>query len=354
MALAFHELKISNLKRETKDALSVSFDVPKELEEEFLYLPGQHLTFKFPYEGKILRRSYSISGSHYFDEPLTITVKRVKDGRISNHINDTAAVGQTIEVMKPAGNFYAVPDPDKERNFVLLAGGSGITPMMSISKAILLNEPKSKIFLLYMNNDEESIIFKEQFDRLQQKYPAFNVIHILSKPSDSWQGETGFMTKERTANKIKELLQSDVQSAEYYVCGPKILQEILLDGLGELGIKDDKIHTEIFISPADTETETKVSESDIEKKIKIKLYGDEHIVGATENESVLEAALRAGLEPPFSCQLGACATCRALLVSGKVEMENSDALTDDEINEGFILTCQAHPLTDEISVDYDY
>lgn len=349
----FHSLQVVDIVRETPDAVSVAFKVPDDLKKEYAFKQGQYLTLKFNIKGEELRRSYSICSSYYENE-LRVAIKKVKDGRVSTFISDQLKSGDVIEVMTPMGNFYTEMDPSNQKTYVLFAGGSGITPMFSILKTVLKDEPKSRIILFYGNNDESSIIFKKQFEQLAiANADRLNIVNILNNaPPTHPEWLKGMMTKEKNIELIKKYVSTSAK-AEYFICGPGVMMDNVMAALKELNIDESAIHIEYFTTPVNA-GDIKPS-SDIAKgaMATIIIDGDEHMVELEENESILEAALRTGLDAPFACQGGSCCTCRALLQAGKVEMAVNYALSASEVKQGFILTCQSRPTTPSVVVNYD-
>lgn len=361
MAIKFYDLKVRNIKKETADAVSVTFDIPEDLKETFDYKHGQYVTVRVPVNSDDNRRAYSISSSPIFDKRITITVKKVDDGIVSKYLNETLKIGDILKVMPPLGNFTIELNQNNQKTYFLIGGGSGITPLMSILKSVLSVEPLSRIFLLYQNRYEETIIFADELKQLSSEYSdRFTLVNCLSIPTENWQGAKGRIDKEFISGYLRDNLKDDVFKAEFFLCGP--------DGLmteAELALKDTKvasyqIHKEVFTVALDNTEKVQdniilqSSDSDIvTRKVKIILYSEELEFEVSPDDTVLTAALSEGHDPPFSCQIGACSTCRAKLISGKVFMDERDSLTDDEIEEGYVLTCQAHPLTDDVVIDYD-
>ena len=349
----FHSLQVVDIVRETPDAVSVAFKVPDDLKKEYAFKQGQYLTLKFNIKGEELRRSYSICSSYYENE-LRVAIKKVKDGRVSSFIYEQLKPGDVIEVMTPMGNFFTEMNPSHQKTYVLFAGGSGITPMFSILKTVLKDEPKSRIILFYGNNDESSIIFKTQFEQLAlANADRLNIINILNNaPANHPEWLKGMMTKEKNVELIKKYVNTAVP-AEYFICGPGVMMDNVMAALKELNIDESTIHIEYFTTPVNA-ADIKPS-ADIAKgaMATIIIDGDEHVIELEENESILEAALRKGLDAPFACQGGSCCTCRALLQAGKVEMAVNYALSASEVKQGFILTCQSRPTTPSVVVNYD-
>jgi ring-1,2-phenylacetyl-CoA epoxidase subunit PaaE len=350
----FHSLKVIDVVRETPDAVSVAFEVPANLKQDYQYKQGQYLTLKFNIKGEELRRSYSICSSPVDENELRVAIKKVKDGRVSTYINDSVKVGDVIEVMTPMGNFFTEMNATHKKNYVLFGGGSGITPMLSILKTVLKSEPNSRVTLFYGNNDEASIIFKKQIEQLAVvNSDRFNVIHVLSAaPAGHPENLKGLMTKEKDIELMKNYVDATANN-EYFICGPGAMMENVVNALNELKINEANIHIEYFTAPV-TATDTAPSTNTATgASATIIIDGDKHPVVLEENETILEAAIRIGLDAPYACQGGSCCTCRALLEEGKVEMAVNYALSASEVKQGFILTCQSRPTTNNVVVNYD-
>ena len=359
MAVKFYLLQIKNLQRENVDTITITFDIPENLSEIFKYKHGQYITVKVPVNGEENRRAYSICSSPVETKDIQITVKKVDEGKVSRYLNDNLKIGDYFEVMPPLGNFTIELNDGNTGNYIMIGGGSGITPLISIIKTILLVEKNSKITLIYQNRNEDSIIFKSELESLINKYSdRFNIINILSKPSSNWTGLTGRLNTSTISAFIKDISQEKLFRTEFFICGPTGLMHESEAALKQLMIASYRIHKESFtiaIPNSDNENNI-VFDENVElktRKVKIILYGDELEYTVEPDETILTAAQREGYDPPFSCQIGACSTCRAKLKSGKVSMDERDSLTDDEIEDGYVLTCQSHPLTDDVIIDYD-
>ncbi len=352
----FHKLTISEIKAETPDCVSVTFEVPSDLLKEYQYIHGQHLTLKLLINGQEVRRSYSLCSSPLVKEPMRVAVKRVKSGLGSNHINDTFKKGDVLEVMTPMGNFHTELKSTNRKHYVLFAGGSGITPMMSIIRTTLIAEPQSKLTLFYGNYNEDSTIFKKELDEIVAMNPGrVTLYYIFEKPSaPAHPAElVGMMTKD----KVKQLLSKYIERnpvIEYFVCGPGPMMDNVKEVLENNNVNKHFIHIEYFVS---VNEEPKKDAADIKGAIcEVTVIADGTETAfqlATDGDAILDAAIDAGVDAPFSCKGAVCATCRAKLMEGKVTMTMNYALTDDEVEEGYILTCQAHPTTPVVVVDYD-
>lgn len=353
----FHKLKVTDITRETADCVSVAFDIPPNLKNDFKYIQGQYVTLKLNINGEELRRSYSICSSPVADEEMRIAIKKVEKGRVSTHINQHLKVGDELEVMTPMGNFFTILDPAHQKNYVLFAGGSGITPMLSILKTIIHVEPKSTVQMFYGNLEEAAIIFKKHLDQLLDKHNnRLQVYHILDKPkAETPELYKGIMTPE----KVKALIENHVKLSaenEFFICGPTAMMTNVENTLKELGVKKDNIHLEYFT--VDTQPPKKpdapMEGERINSKVTVIIDGIETVIDLPQHgEAILDAALDAGLDVPFACKGAVCCTCRAKVLEGKVDMEMNYALSESEVKEGYILTCQAHPLTPTVVVDYD-
>jgi ring-1,2-phenylacetyl-CoA epoxidase subunit PaaE len=360
VAVQFHHLRIDHVDRVTPDAIAITFDVPEQLRPVFQYKQGQYVTVRVTVDGVEHRRNYSLCSSPYADEPMTIAVKRVRDGAVSQYLNDHAAPGLAIEVYPPMGNFTKELDPSNARHYVLYAGGSGITPILSILKSILRIEPKSRITMFYANRDEASIIFADQLDAIAASYGGRFELHHMLEDNDGARRSSsiGRLDPETTARMLAEFVP-DAMSAEYFICGPQGMMDAVISAVRGAGVDDHHIHREYFtISKPSNQSDAPMQSTDdaAERKtrtVTIRLYGQESTFEVEPDETILSAAQRADLDPPFACQIGACCTCRAKLLSGKVVMDEREALSDDEIADGYVLTCQSHPITDDVVADYD-
>jgi ring-1,2-phenylacetyl-CoA epoxidase subunit PaaE len=350
----FHTLKVKDIKRETPESVSVSFDIPPQQQPEFQFKQGQYITLKLKINGEELRRSYSLCSSPYGEKELRVAIKEVAGGKMSTHINRELKVGNSIEVMTPMGNFYTLLSGNQTKNYVLFAGGSGITPMMSILKSILYVEKQSKITLIYANKNEESTIFKSEIDAITSNNSNLNVVYVFDQPASKLSDlQTGVITPEKAMALIENF--GGVNADEYFICGPGPMMENVKNTLEKLKIKKEKIHIEYFTSVIEAVNKAETSTGgNVNAKIKVLQYGIETEFNLeTSSISILEAAIEAGVDAPFSCKGAVCCTCRAKVLEGKVKMNANFALTDAEVEEGFILTCQAHPITESVVIDYD-
>ncbi len=346
MGMKFHKLKVSRVIRDTNEAVALSFEIPESLKDQFEYKHGQFLTLKFEVGGKSERRAYSICSSPVVDEEITVAVKKIANGNVSKHITENLQEGDEVEVMEPMGRFTIDLDPENKKHYYHVGGGSGITPLMSIIKTTLAVEPKSKVSLLYANKDQFSIMFAKEFENLEIQYgERFRIQYIYSRPTSKWKGLKGRITKDIVNNFIND---SDSEK-EFFMCGPDGMMATVTEALEENGVDEKNIHKESF----GTSKPKKKQEEEVARKVKIKLYGEEHEIIVHPEETIVMASMREGQEPPYSCQLGTCSTCRAKVISGKVKMDENESLTDQEVAEGYILSCTARPLSDDVYVDFD-
>jgi ring-1,2-phenylacetyl-CoA epoxidase subunit PaaE len=356
MAIQFSKLKVINVIKETFDTTSISFFIPDELKTTFDYKHGQYLTIKIDLNGESQRRAYSICTSPLEDKPITITVKKQEEGYVSAYLADKVNIGDFLDVIPPLGHFTIELNESNERNFVLFAGGSGVTPLMSILKTALIKEPKTIVHLVYANKTKDDIIFSNELNELKNKYnDRFNATHILTR-EENWDGLKNHLTIDGVKTLVKELLNDNLENSEYFMCGPSTMMKNVQEGLAELGINKSNIHKESFTAPKEeneTNEENEMRPELTVRTIKLKLYGEIHEIQVQPDENITVAAMRKALDPPFSCQIGACSTCRSKVVSGRVMMDENEALTENEIKNGYVLACQAHPLSDDVYIDMD-
>lgn len=348
----FYPLKIKNIEPVSKDAVALTFDIPLQYISQFRFKHGQFITLKININNENVIRSYSICTSPYSEKELKVAVKQVPDGKMSTYINHQLKIGDTIEVMPPSGKFFTELNSNHQKKYVLFAGGSGITPMMSIIKSILFIEKQSTITLFYANREPDNIIFKDEIDKLEQSHQALKVIYIFDNPPNDFPDEqSGLLNQE----KIQILLQKHqlTDADEYFICGPTPMMQLIESTLKAISVSSSKIHIEYFTALENTNNDSTNTE-DIECDVTVLLYGIEtQFKLNTSGINILDAAIQNGVDAPYSCKGGVCSTCRAKVIEGKAKMDMNYALTEKEVEEGFILTCQAHPVTPKIIVDYD-
>lgn len=352
----FHRLTIADIRRETSDCVSIAFDIPKEIKEEYNFIQGQYVTLKLLVNGEELRRSYSICSSPLTETELRIAVKAVKGGKGSVFINQSLKKGDVIEVMTPMGNFYSHLSPKHKKTYVLFAGGSGITPMLSIIKTVLSAEPLSDIVLFYGNLNEEATIFKAVLDQLAADNPQrLKILYIFDQPKEKVSDPLyqGILTRD----KIEALLNKHLnynQDWEFFICGPAPMMDNVKSTLIKRGTDNARIHIEYFAPVTDTKPTAQTGGVVVNSKVTVILYGVETQFNlSTKGKTILDAALDAGVDVPFACKGAVCCTCRGKILEGTVKMDQNFALTDQEVEEGFILTCQSHPTSEIVRVDYD-
>jgi ring-1,2-phenylacetyl-CoA epoxidase subunit PaaE len=345
-------LKVREVVKETSDTVTIYFEQPEPYLE---YLPGQFLTVVLDLEGKEQRRSYSLCTSPFVDPFPGISVKRVPNGLFSNYLNDKIFPGKTLNVLKPMGNFTTPFHSKNRRHFFLIAGGSGITPMMGLLKSVLVNEPESRITLIYCSRKEEEIIFGAQLQLLEKaNADRLTVIHNLSQPAESWTGLRGRLS----ASVLKELFVKAEYEPRYqevyFICGPEGLMQTTQSVLEELSIPSDRIHSESFFSAAAEQAKEEAKEGItaglLSRDVTIQLEGEAHLVTVGPGKTILEAGLAAGLNMPYSCQSGLCTACRGRLSAGEVKMDEDAGLSEKEVAAGYVLCCVSRPLSEGIHV----
>ncbi|GAA4831317.1 ferredoxin--NADP reductase [Algivirga pacifica] len=336
-------LKVKEVVKETPDTITIKFKQP--LFKKVKYQPGQFLTLVFDVNGHKERRSYSMSSAPNLDSTIDVTVKRVEGGLISNHINDNLQAGDSVDVMEPMGLFTLTPEKDKSRHVILWGAGSGVTPLMSILKSVLFFESNSTVSLIYGSRQKSDIIFHDQLELLKNKFgERLNVVHCLTQPDAQWGGLTGRIDDVKAVN-IMNMLPS-VEDSIHYLCGPTGMMEAIEAGLKRLKVRKSNIYKESFVPKHEDASD------DIKtQKVKIILDGEEEEFVVNPEQTILDAGLDSGIDIPYSCQSGVCTACRGKCVEGKVEMLSADALSASEIAEGYVLTCQAHPASEDVVIE---
>jgi 3-ketosteroid 9alpha-monooxygenase subunit B len=334
----YHQLAVVDVVDETADSRSFVLEIPPAFEHSFTYKAGQFCTFRAIIDGEPVVRSYSMSSSPNTGDPFTTTVKRVPGGRMSNWMNDALAPGAAIDVMRPTGLFVL---HDRDVPIVAFAGGSGITPVISIVKTALATT-KRPIRLVYANRSADSVIFAEELERLRSTFAdRLSVHHHLDSERD-------FLDPAQCAAFVTEHTQAD-----FYICGPGPYMDTVEAGLAMVGAVSKQVFIERFIVPDDTPAAPNGSHAEVPESLVIRLDRRRHTLAYRAGDTVLETARRGGLRPPFSCEAGNCATCMAHLDKGSVTMRVNNALAEDELSDGWVLTCQSVPTSAELVVDYD-
>ena len=352
----FHALKVAEIVPETAEANSIRFDVPTELRSAFAFKAGQHLTLKATIDGEEVRRNYSLCTAPDASDWM-VTVKRIAGGLFSNWVGDNLKAGDTIDVMPPHGSFTTEFAPTKRRHIVGIAGGSGITPVMSLLRTTMVEEPDSQFTLLYGNRDSASIIFLEELANLKDRYLGrLSLHHFLAEEEGDVDLFNGMLDRARCDEAIISLV-GDVDDVDaWFICGPGPMMDAAEGALLDRNVDKDRIHIERFTadrpSAALAEEMAQLQTKAAGTTVSVTLDGRTRKVPFTE-ANILDSARAAGLPAPFACKAGVCATCRAKVVGGKVEMAARYGLTDEEIAAGYVLTCQSVPDGDGVAVDYD-
>ncbi len=352
----FHPLTVTDVQKTIRDAVVVT--LKPEDPETFDFIPGQYLTFRRDFEGEELRRSYSICAGK--DEGvLQVGIKRVEGGAFSTWANEELKPGDTLEAMPPMGNFHTPIAPGADKHYLGFAGGSGITPVLSILKTVLQREPESRFTLVYANRAVNTIMFREELEDLKNTYLGrLNVIHVLESGGEEIDLFTGRVDEEKCAQLFR--LWIDVKSADTaFICGPEPMMLAISQALRDHGMGDDRIKFELFASAQPGRARRKAVSADAARQgntteATVRLDGAAHsFTMPKDGQTILDAALGQQMDAPFACKAGVCSTCRAKVVEGEVEMIANHALEDYEVARGYVLTCQCFPLTDTVVVDYD-
>jgi ring-1,2-phenylacetyl-CoA epoxidase subunit PaaE len=354
MAVEFHRLKIADVRRETPEAVSIAFAVPRELAEAYRFTPGQHVTMRTKIGGAEVRRSYSICVSPD-DGELRVAVKQVEGGAFSTLANSSIKAGDEIDVMTPQGRFGVALDPDAARTYVAIAAGSGITPLMSMLRTILTHEKQSRVVLIYGNRTTQSIIFREALEDLKDRFLSrLTIHHVLSREPQEIALLDGRIDADKIAALLRTLPDGSIDHA--FLCGPGGLIESGKAALAQIGVGPGQIHVEYFSTdgmPIETRAAGRAVANAAESTADIMLNGARHAIAVRSGETIVDAGLRAGLEMPYSCRGGMCCTCRAKVTEGEVQMDTNYSLEPWELEAGYVLTCQSHPVTAKVALDYD-
>lgn len=354
----FHPLRVSNIRKETPDCVSVAFHIPAELAEAYRFQPGQYLTLRATINGEDVRRSYSIcSGMN--DNECRVAIKKVEHGVFSTWANEFLQEGDELQVMMPMGNFTTALTPERKQHYLLFAAGSGITPILSIAKSVLETEKQSEVTLIYGNRWFSSIIFRDLLEDMKDKYIGrFRLFHVLSAEPNEIALFHGRIDAEKVDGFCAQFVQPE-KVDEVFVCGPEPMIRAVKDTMTAKGLNEDQIHFELFASPGQATAKEPARETQKTAEGKVArlsvIYDGQQVDFAMpmDGTPILDAAQRHGLDIPFSCKGGMCCTCRAHIREGKTEMKVNYALEPGEVEAGFVLTCQAHPLSETVVVDFD-
>lgn len=348
----YYNLRIKNIIQETADAITIVFEHPAD--KKVNYRSGQFLTLITTIQGKEVRRAYSLCSSAFVDEDLAVTVKKVDKGLMSNWLVDNLKPGDTLKVMEPMGQFTTELKKENKRHVIMFSGGSGITPMMSIIKSMLTQEPESVVSLIYCNRDINSIIFKNELEKWETSHEGrLHVIHILDTAPMNWQGYSGLLNHDMLKKLFERIPDWGVAKTTYLMCGPEGMMKNVETLLAQHNIPADKIFKESFVQGTLDKTEKKET-GDSEKKareVTIRYDGQEYKIMVEPKNTILSTALDMGIDLPYSCQSGLCTACRGKAISGKVKLDEEEGLSQTERAEGYVLTCVGHPLTDDVVIE---
>ena len=353
-APVFHPLRVAGVRPETDDAVSITFDVPDDLAAEYRYLPGQHVTLRALIDGEDVRRSYSICANAN-EGVLRVGVKRLPGGVFSTYATTALQAGDTLEVMPPVGEFTISPDPANANHYGAVAAGSGITPVLALVATVLESEPRSRFTLLFGNRAARSIMFLEELEGLKDRYPdRFHLIHVLSRESGAVPMFSGRLDAERLTQLFDLIVDTDTVD-DWYLCGPFEMVQAARKVLEARDVAPSAIHDELFfagpLDPDDLPPEPADEAGAV--KVTFTVDGRASTTRMRPETSILDAALRVRGELPYSCKGGMCASCKARVLEGTVTMDKNYALVEDDLNAGYVLTCQAHPTSGTVVVDFD-
>ncbi|OEO25964.1 phenylacetic acid degradation protein [Pseudomonas sp. J237] len=353
----FHSLTIKEVRPETRDAVSIAFDIPAELADSFRFTQGQHLVMRAELDGEEVRRSYSIC-TGVNDGELRVAIKRVAGGRFSSYANERLKAGQRLEVMPPSGHFHVELDPARHGNYVAVAAGSGITPILSIIKTTLETEPHSRVTLLYGNRSSASALFREQLEDLKNRYlQRLNLIFLFSREQQDVDLYNGRIDADKCGQLFSRWIDVKTLDAAF-ICGPQAMTETVRDQLKANGMAAERIHFELFAAAGSAQKReareaTSAQDSSVSR---ITVISDGRALDfdlPRNTQSVLDAGNAIGAELPYSCKAGVCSTCKCKVIEGEVEMDSNHALEDYEVAAGYVLSCQTFPISDKVVLDFD-
>ncbi len=349
----YYDLTVKRVVQETADAITIEFERPAS---SMIYEAGQFLTLIAHIEGEEVRRSYSLCTSMLTDDAPAVTVKRVEGGKMSNFLASSIKVADSLKVMEPMGKFTARAKAGNKRHLVLFGGGSGITPLMAITKEVLHGESDSIISLIYANRNIDSIIFREQLDDIQRNYEGrFQVIYILDNAPVNWQGPSGLLNPEKVKTLLERVPDWGEEKTEYLMCGPEGMMNNITSALEIMRVPKEKIFKESFVvgitNKKEVIVEAPTEDTIVAREVKIIYDDEEHTFMVEPDKTILETALELDIDLPYSCQSGLCTACRGKCLSGKVKMDEEEGLSDSEREEGYVLTCVGHPMTDDVVIE---
>jgi len=355
MTPKFHSLTVKEVRQETDDSVSIAFDIPADLQENYQYLSGQYLTLKTEINGEEVRRSYSLCSAPHENE-WRVAIKLVENGKFSTFANKELKAGDVLDVMTPMGNFSISPDSDQKRSIALFAAGSGITPVISIAKTILTQEPSSDVTLFYGNRSISSIIFHEEIEGLKNEHmDRLRLVHLLSRENLGTPLFKGRIDVKKANDLFTVFLKDNLPDA-VYICGPEQMILDVKESMISNGLDSKSIHLELFTSPDAPKNKPveKYEGPQIDSNVSVILDGDRFDLHLdSDGENLLDAASKTGADLPYACKGGVCCTCKAKVLEGEARMDVNYALEPDEVAAGYILTCQAHPMSDKLVVSFD-
>ena len=354
MSSHFHPLTVQSVRKETADCVSIEFEIPPALQETFRFIQGQNIAIRTTINGQEVRRNYSICTAPQ-DQQLRVAVKKIDGGIFSTYANEQLKKGDVLDVFPPTGKFYTALNPSQQKNYLALAAGSGVTPILSLIKATLATEPTSNFTLVYGNRTRHSILFFEELESLKNQYmQRFNLVHVLSREKTDSLLNFGRIDSQKLSELSKLISFSNMD--EVFICGPREMIETARTELQSRGVDKKKIHLELFhAGPITTNKSVVAPTSTVKSHIQIQLDGRqvEIEIPLHSDQTILDAALAQGADLPFACKGGMCCTCKAKLISGEVSMDIHWGLEEEELEQGYILTCQSRPKTEQIVVDFD-
>jgi len=348
----FHSLRINNIRKETADTVSISLEIPTDLKEDYTFIPGQYVTFRTNINKEEVRRSYSICSAPDSGE-LRVAIKQIKDGIFSTYANTRLKEGEYLDVGIPEGKFTLQTDIHSRKNYGAFVAGSGITPVLSMIKDVLAHEPKSSFVLMYGNKTPENTIFHEQLHLLEKKYFGRLFVYYTYTQVNESNALFGRIDTEKV-NYILKNKHKNITFDSFYLCGPETMINLVSEKLQESRIKKEQIHFELFTASIKETKQVPASEGfNGSAQVTVLVDDEENTITVKENETLLDAALKSGIDAPYSCQGGVCSSCMCMVTEGEVQLLKNSILTDSEIEEGLTLACQAIPKSSKISIDFD-